>query len=252
MGGGGPPPAARREPARLARGPRSRAHLIGAIDDATGKAVAATVFREQEDAAGYLDDPARHDRGLTGCRARSTGTATGTFARRTRARAPRAERRTGIAEPGRTGLVELGIDSIVAGSPQAKGRIERLWGTFQDRLVTELRLAGVDDHRRRERLPALDFLAALQRALRGPAADPVPAWRALPRRDRARAGARVQVPPQGREGPHDAARRAGPPAAPRGDWLGSNYSGKLVEVHVRLNLHGGAPAADTIDRVPPA
>ena len=30
---------------------------------------------------------------------------------------------------------------ILAGSPQAKGRIERLWGTFQDRLVSELRLA---------------------------------------------------------------------------------------------------------------
>ena len=30
-------------------------------------------------------------------------------------------------------------------SPQAKGRIERLWGTLQDRLVSELRLAGVRD-----------------------------------------------------------------------------------------------------------
>ena len=32
---------------------------------------------------------------------------------------------------------------ITALSPQAKGRIERLWGTFQDRLVSELRLAGI-------------------------------------------------------------------------------------------------------------
>jgi hypothetical protein len=39
-------------------------------------------------------------------------------------------------------LKELGIQSIVGLSPQAKGRIERLWGTFQDRLVSELRLAG--------------------------------------------------------------------------------------------------------------
>jgi hypothetical protein len=38
-------------------------------------------------------------------------------------------------------LEELGITSIRALSPQAKGRIERLWGTFQDRLVSELRLA---------------------------------------------------------------------------------------------------------------
>jgi len=42
-------------------------------------------------------------------------------------------------------LDELGIRSIAARSPQAKGRIERLWGTFQDRLVTELRLAGAQD-----------------------------------------------------------------------------------------------------------
>jgi len=37
---------------------------------------------------------------------------------------------------------QLQITSIAARSPQAKGRIERLWGTFQDRLVSELRLAG--------------------------------------------------------------------------------------------------------------
>ena len=38
---------------------------------------------------------------------------------------------------------ELGIQLIFALSPQAKGRVERPAGTFQDRLVTELRLAGV-------------------------------------------------------------------------------------------------------------
>ena len=37
---------------------------------------------------------------------------------------------------------ELGIQMIFALSPQAKGRVERAAGTFQDRLVTELRLAG--------------------------------------------------------------------------------------------------------------
>jgi transposase len=37
---------------------------------------------------------------------------------------------------------ELGIQIIQANSPQAKGRIERLWGFAQDRLVTELRLAN--------------------------------------------------------------------------------------------------------------
>ena len=37
---------------------------------------------------------------------------------------------------------ELGIQMVFALSPQAKGRVERTAGTFQDRLVTELRLAG--------------------------------------------------------------------------------------------------------------
>ena len=39
-------------------------------------------------------------------------------------------------------MEELGIRQIFAGSPQAKGMVERAAGTFQDRLVTELRLAG--------------------------------------------------------------------------------------------------------------
>lgn len=40
-------------------------------------------------------------------------------------------------------LAELGINLIVAGSPQAKGRVERLFGTFQDRLISELRLKKI-------------------------------------------------------------------------------------------------------------
>ena len=40
-------------------------------------------------------------------------------------------------------MEELGIRMIFARSPQAKGRVERAAATFQDRLVTELRLAGV-------------------------------------------------------------------------------------------------------------
>jgi predicted DNA-binding protein (UPF0251 family) len=40
---------------------------------------------------------------------------------------------------------ELGIEVICANSPQAKGRVERGFGTHQDRLVKELRLAGIND-----------------------------------------------------------------------------------------------------------
>jgi transposase len=42
-------------------------------------------------------------------------------------------------------LKELGIEWIAAQSPQAKGRIERLFETLQDRLVKEMRLAGIDN-----------------------------------------------------------------------------------------------------------
>src|SRR6202046_5805391 len=54
------------------------------------------------------------------------------------------EQMAGLQAPTQMGRVleELGIQSIRALSPQAKGRIERLWKTFQDRLKSELRLAG--------------------------------------------------------------------------------------------------------------
>src|SRR5271166_2455048 len=48
----------------------------------------------------------------------------------------------GITQFGRA-LAELNIDIICANSPQAKGRVERAFGTLQDRLVKELRLAGI-------------------------------------------------------------------------------------------------------------
>jgi len=51
---------------------------------------------------------------------------------------------------------ELGIRMIYANSPQAKGRIERLWGTFQDRLVSELRYEKID-----EMEPANDYLLSV-------------------------------------------------------------------------------------------
>jgi hypothetical protein len=42
-------------------------------------------------------------------------------------------------------MVELGIEHIKANTPQAKGRVERLWDTLQDRLPVELRLLGIQD-----------------------------------------------------------------------------------------------------------
>src|SRR5437868_13402160 len=42
-------------------------------------------------------------------------------------------------------LDRLGIEHIPAYSPEARGRSERLFGTLQDRLIKELRLAGLGD-----------------------------------------------------------------------------------------------------------
>ncbi|GAB4187740.1 MAG: hypothetical protein Tsb0015_06810 [Simkaniaceae bacterium] len=48
----------------------------------------------------------------------------------------------GLTEVGRA-LKELGVELICANSPQAKGRIERVFKTLQDRLVKELRLRKI-------------------------------------------------------------------------------------------------------------
>lgn len=51
-------------------------------------------------------------------------------------------------------MQELGCRVLFASSPQAKGRIERMWNTFQDRLIPELRVAGIN------RIPAAnEFLS---------------------------------------------------------------------------------------------
>lgn len=56
-----------------------------------------------------------------------------------------AEQLAGVAPRSQFGraLHELGVELIPAHSPQAKGRVERLFHTFQDRLVKEMRLAAV-------------------------------------------------------------------------------------------------------------
>jgi hypothetical protein len=75
-------------------------------------------------------------------------------------------------------LEELGITLIPAGSPQAKGRVERLWGTFQDRLVSELRLADATTLAEAQ-VVLTRFLPSYNRRFAKPATDAVPAWRAV-------------------------------------------------------------------------
>ena len=117
--------------------------LIAAIDDATGK-LAAAVFREEEDAAGYFllvqQMVQQHGRPLALYHDRH-----GIFKQTSKATEADTlkEQLAGKQDPTQFGrlLEELEITSIAARSPQAKGRVERLFGTLQDRLVVELRLA---------------------------------------------------------------------------------------------------------------
>lgn len=55
-------------------------------------------------------------------------------------------------------LGELEIELIPANSPQAKGRIERLFRLFQDRLIKEMRLAGINNYARANRFLIDKFL----------------------------------------------------------------------------------------------
>lgn len=116
--------------------------LLAAIDDATGKVVGA-LFRDQEDAQGYFL--------LLQAVVKTYGRplalyhdAHAVFCRNDHQPLNLHEQLAGAKEPTQFGrlLAELGIASITAHSPQAKGRVERLFGTCQERLVVELRLAG--------------------------------------------------------------------------------------------------------------
>ena len=78
-------------------------------------------------------------------------------------------------------LQELGIASIRSRSPQARGRIERLWGTFQDRLVSELRLSGASTIEEANRV-LQDYLPRHNQKFAIAAAEPGSAFR-TPERD---------------------------------------------------------------------
>ena len=116
------------------RGPRFA--LLLAVDDATST-VPHALFGQVEDTRGYF----LLMEGLI----QRCGIPLALYSDRHAVfKHPREPRRS---EPGPTqfgrAMQELGIQQIFARSPQAKGRVERTAGTFQDRLVTELRLAGV-------------------------------------------------------------------------------------------------------------
>lgn len=92
-----------------------------------------------------------------------------------------AEELQGYQDPTQVGRAfqALGIIHLLAESPQAKGRIERLWNTFQDRLVAELRLAGITTLAEGNVFLATTFLPALSAQFAVPPA--VAAYRPVPR-----------------------------------------------------------------------
>jgi hypothetical protein len=143
--------------------------LLAAIDDATGKVLGA-VFRQHEDAQGYFL-LMRTIVEKYGCPLAVYRDRHGIFQRGKNRDLTIAEQLED--QPNHTQfcrlLEELRIESIPSHSPQGKGRIERLFGTFQDRLVSELRLAGIEN-RTRHQCDVGRLLAALQPPLCRPPA----------------------------------------------------------------------------------
>jgi len=161
------------------RGPRLT--LFAAIDDATW-ALLALLFRAEEDAAGYF------------LLVRMIVTTHGRPAAvyhdqhsifRVNAPETMAEQLAGRREQTQFGrlLAALGIASVIARSPQAKGRAaqrapERLFGTLQDRLTSILRLAGATNEAEATAcLPA--FLDDFNARFTVPAAEEKACYRAM-------------------------------------------------------------------------
>lgn len=80
----------------------------------------------------------------------------------------------------RRGLEHLEIELIIALSPQAKGRVERLFGTLQDRLIKEMRVAGISSIAEANRFLQEVFIPFWKRRFTVAPADPVDAHRPLP------------------------------------------------------------------------
>ncbi len=143
--------------------------LLLAVDDATGTAPNA-LFQEQEDTRGYLSLL----QGIIERRGVPMAVYTDGHAvfqpRRSPSGLSQAPRKGPSTQWGRA-LGELGITQILAHSPEAKGRVERANGTFQDRLVAELRLAGASTLDEANQVLA-DFLPRFNQRFGVPAAQP--------------------------------------------------------------------------------
>jgi len=154
--------------------------LLGAIDDATSELLPGAHFVEQESAAAYLHTMLAIAR-TKGLPCSAYGDQHGAL-RRNDDHWTLEEEIRGEQDPTQVGraMKALGVELIFALSPQAKGRVERLWGTLQDRLTSQLRLCGTrtmaDANSVLER-----FRAKHNRRFAVAPADAAAAWRRVPK-----------------------------------------------------------------------
>jgi hypothetical protein len=153
--------------------------LLGAVDDATTEILALT-FRPAEDVHGYMtlfrDVFTRHGLPLAVYGDRLN------ILVRNDPHWSLEEQLAGTQFPTHIGrlLQDLGVGYIAAHSPQAKGRIERLWETLQDRLVSELRLRRIATVEMAQAyLPT--FIADYNRRFGKPPVAATAVWRRPPR-----------------------------------------------------------------------
>src|SRR6266478_5739729 len=171
-------PRKRRAPAHRQRRLRSAQLAELVQDDATGKILAAQFFLS-ETTFGYLcllqQMVCRYGVPLA-----LYGDHSGVFVRNDDYWSVE-EQLAGKRQPTQFGraLEQLGISFMAANSPQAKGRVERLWGVLQDRLTSELRLAQAQDLDSANAV-LRKFVTDYNRRFARPPRDSQPAWRTAP------------------------------------------------------------------------
>src|SRR2546427_2282645 len=156
----------------LALVPGVRQTLLAVVDDATKQLLHASLVEGGESTAAVIRG-LRHlletygspgalytDRAHLAVHTRTSGTAPDRFK---------------LTQLGRA-LRQLGIEHIVSFSPQARGRSERANRTLQDRLVNELRVAGIQTLAAANRYVRDHFLPAFNTEFGRPPADPASAF----------------------------------------------------------------------------
>jgi len=119
------------------RGGHGTICLLAAIDDATGRVVMAR-FAEHEGVFPVL----RFWREFVETHGKPRSIYLDKFSTY-KMNAPLAKENPDVKTQFGRAMADLGVEPIFANSPQAKGRVERLFETLQNRLVKELRLAGI-------------------------------------------------------------------------------------------------------------